>query len=66
MPSRQPTWTAAQIAAHWQVSRKTIYSWIHRGLLPRPFKVGRTSRWRDADVMALERKRGLDKPRRPA
>lgn len=63
---REPHWTARQIAEHFQVSRKTVYAWTHRGLLPRPLKIGHLSRWKDADVRALEERRGLDRPRRPA
>lgn len=32
------------------ISESTLWEWVRKGLLPRPLKIGASSRWRWADV----------------
>jgi excisionase family DNA binding protein len=43
----------AQLTAHWQVARQTLYEKIADGTLP-AFRVGRRWRFRREDIMAIE------------
>ena len=42
--------TAAVLAAQLEVSERTLYRDIASGRLPKPTKVGRSSRWRFSDI----------------
>jgi predicted DNA-binding transcriptional regulator AlpA len=49
------------------VSRKTVYAWVNRGILPRPRKLGTTSRWYWPEVQdCLERLPVKYRTRKPA
>jgi prophage regulatory protein len=41
-----------QLAERFQVTRQTIWRWARTGVIPKPFKIGGSSRW---DVEAVEK-----------
>lgn len=50
---RPPSFVSkATLAAELDMSESTVDSYVHRGLLPRPFKWGGSVRWCWADVSA--------------
>jgi predicted DNA-binding transcriptional regulator AlpA len=44
----------ADLVAHFRMARSSIYAAIARGDLPKPIRIGRTARWRPADIAAAE------------
>ena len=51
--------TASDLAKSLGIARSSLYSFIRQGLLPRGIRLGRSRRWRIADVRAwLEEKGG--------
>ena len=51
-------YTDRQLADVYNVGRSSIWSWVAKGLLPKPRKLGlRTSRWFGDDLLKLEKER---------
>lgn len=49
--------SAKQVAEMFSISRVTVWRWVRSGRLPTPIKLSPScSRWRIADLEALERK----------
>jgi predicted DNA-binding transcriptional regulator AlpA len=50
----QPVVSPTQLAHHWLVSRRTIWAWVARGLLPRPTHFSRNVvRWERSVLVAF-------------
>ncbi len=49
-----PPLTEAELAARWQVSRRTLQRLRHEGRLPEPFRIGRKILYRAAEITAFE------------
>lgn len=44
---------ALEVAAHFNVSRTTIWRWVKTGVLPKPVKLGGLVRWRREEIEAV-------------
>jgi len=51
MPEREQFYSAADLAARYQVHFITIWKWSKSGKLPKPIRLGgNTTRWRPSDI----------------
>jgi len=48
-----------QLAELLQVSRQTIWRWARTGVIPKPFKIGGSTRW-SYDEVLMSIKNGID------
>lgn len=44
------------VMKRFKVSRPTVGALVRRGVLPPPIKIGRIVRWREEDILAVERR----------
>ena len=49
------------VAALLHASRSTIWRWVKDGTLPRPVRIGRTTRWDSDEIDAVLFKKSLKK-----
>jgi prophage regulatory protein len=55
MPEREKFYSAADLAARYQVHLITIFKWLKAGKLPEPVRLGGgTTRWRPSDITKHE------------
>lgn len=48
-------WTTADVAAHYEVSERTVEDWRHKGTGPAFIRVGKHVRYLEEDIVAYER-----------
>lgn len=53
MPIPSNLMDAVEVAAHFNVSRTTIWRWVKSGVLPKPVKLGGLVRWRRDEIEAV-------------
>lgn len=52
-PERNAYWRVSRVAAHFDVAASTIWRWTEQGRIPKPVKIGGATRWRRADIEAI-------------
>jgi predicted DNA-binding transcriptional regulator AlpA len=57
-PVPDRTYSPADLARLWGVSRQTILNWHRDGVIPRGARIGQAIRWTPADVAAMLAARG--------
>ncbi len=53
--------TIQEVAARLGICRRTLEREINRGRFPRPFKIGKSSRWEVGDVVAYIERLGRER-----
>jgi prophage regulatory protein len=48
----------AEVCQRFGISRSTLWAWVKRGSCPRPFHIGRSARWREAELNDFIKSRG--------
>jgi excisionase family DNA binding protein len=52
--------TAEQVACLLGISRRSVFQWVRDGLLPRPMKLGASSRWHAPTLRAWALRRATE------
>lgn len=55
IPMKDVFITKAELATRWEVTTKTIETWVKEGICPKPYKLGkRRVRWKLTEIEAHE------------
>jgi predicted DNA-binding transcriptional regulator AlpA len=53
MPNIDKILTDRQVAARFGVNRSSVWRWVKLGILPKPIKIGGSTRWMAAEIRAV-------------
>ncbi len=45
-----------ELTVRWSCSRATIWRWSKEGLIPKPYKIGGSTRWKLSEILDYESK----------